>query len=691
MNESQRSVEIKTNRNLIIAVVVGFIALCCCCLALLATGSLVWLTVRESGVEPMPQPGQPGPAEPQFRPTQPALPSRERVTPQATATPVPTYALSETERQLLAVVIPTRDLRDLAQRLRPGVGEIPLVVNPTPPSYKVGDRKTFWASNTDTDEHFQIEAELRYITPHVYMWVEVGVDVDEDDLKRSADYFEKKIYPTNREFFGTEWIPGIDNDPHLTILHARGLGNHIAGYYSAADEVSHLAQPYSNEREMFYINIDNTSPGTEFYDSVLAHEFQHMIHWYNDRNEETWVNEGFSELAAVLNGFEEGRADPFFTSLPDTQLNTWTDEPEGNGPHYGASFLFMAYFLERFGEDLTKAVIASPANGIAGFDEALASAGRTERFEGIFADWLIANYLNNRDIANGQYGYELYRPDTVEMDKVHRSFPVHRESEVHQYGADYVLIQGKGDVVIHFQGATTVRLADTQAHSGTLAWWANRADDSDTRLTREFDLAGVSTATLQMWMWYDLEDKYDFAYVEVSTDEGETWTILPGQYTTDENPTGNSFGHGYTGKSGGGDTAEWVLEKIDLSPYAGQKVLVRLEYITDDAVNYPGLFLDDVAIPEIGYQADFEADDGGWTAEGWIRTDNVINQRWLVQVIEGSRYGVEVRHVDVGPDGTGTIAVDGLGRSNKAAVLVISALAPVTTETAPYEYTIEPR
>jgi len=32
---------------------------------------------------------------------------------------------------------------------------------------------------------------------------------------------------------------------------------------------------YSNEREMFYINIDSFEPGTESYGSVLAHEFGH--------------------------------------------------------------------------------------------------------------------------------------------------------------------------------------------------------------------------------------------------------------------------------------------------------------------------------------------------------------------------------------------------------------------------------
>ncbi|GAB4560015.1 MAG: immune inhibitor A [Anaerolineae bacterium] len=688
--EEQRT---EISRNWAIAIVSLLIALCCCCLAFATTVGIVWFVTSERGGL-APEPVWPEMQTPLFElEATPAV--VETPTPRSIGplpTPYPTPELSPLERELSSVVIPTRDLRDLALRLRPDVTEIPVVVNPTPPTYKVGDRRTFWVSNTDTDEHFQIEAELRHVTPHLYMWVEVGRDVDQRALERSADRFEREIYPTNREFFGSEWTPGVDNDPHLTILHAGGLGEHIAGYYSSADEFSRLAQPYSNEMEMFYINIDNTLPGTEFYDSVLAHEFQHMIHWYNDRNEETWVNEGFSELAAVLNGFSEGRADALYSMLPDTQLNTWSDDPGANGPHYGAAFLFMHYFLDRFGEEMTKAVVAEPANGIAGFDAALEKAGRPERFINIFADWLIANFINDPDILDGRYGYSSYPPDTVAIDQRHRRFPVERESQVQQFAADYIVLQGRGDAIVRFEGAAETRLANTKAHSGRYMWWANRADDSDARLTREFDLTGVDRATLKMWMWYDIEENYDYLYVTVSTDGGKKWTTLPGQFTTDENPTGNSLGHGYTGKSGDGDAPTWVEERIDLTPYAGKKILIRFEYVTDDAVNYPGFFLDDVSIPEIGYESDFESDDGGWISEGWIRTDNVLPQRWLVQIVEAdSREGIVVRRLDVGADGRGQAVISGLGRNGKTAALVISAITPVTTEPAPYRYSIELR
>ena len=84
------------------------------------------------------------------------------------------------------------------------------------------------------------------------------------DLKRLADTFETKIYPTDREFFGSEWSPGIDDDVHLYVLYARGLGTSIAGYFSSADELPPQAHQYSNAHEMFMMSADNVQLGEPY-------------------------------------------------------------------------------------------------------------------------------------------------------------------------------------------------------------------------------------------------------------------------------------------------------------------------------------------------------------------------------------------------------------------------------------------
>jgi len=597
---------------------------------------------------------------------------------------------AETEKLLETTDVPVRDLHDLAIRLRHIPADTPRTVNPGgSPDYSVGTRRLFHASNVDTDEQFDVYATLEYKTEHVYMWVEEGVNFDRNALVAAAKLFEEHTYPTDRAFFGSEWSPGVDNDVHLSILHARGLGNSIAGYYSSADEFVSVVREDSNEMEMFYINVENVTINDDFYSGVLAHEFQHMIHWYNDRNEETWMNEGFSELAMHLNGYDTGGSDWEFAMEPDTQLNSWPEGPGAAGANYGAGYLFTSYFLDRFGSDATQTLVAHPENSFASVDVVLKQLGTGLTHQDLFADWIVANLLDDPYITDGRYGYEEIDPPSFDIEVTYgeSDYPVSESSTVHQHGTDYLELRGERPLTFHFTGSTQIGLVDTTAHSGRYVWWSNRGDDSDMILTRAFDLSDVSQATLQFWTWYDLEEDWDYAYVEASTDGGDTWEILTTPSGTGTNPNGNSFGWAYTGRSAGGETAEWIQERVDLSPYAGQEVLIRFEYITDDAVNRPGFVLDDVAIPEIGYSSDFEQDGDSWEAAGFIRHANILPQKWLVQLI---LFGPEttVQWLELNDDQTGEWTVP-LDSSTDRAVLTISGLAPVTTEIGSYRYEIE--
>jgi hypothetical protein len=590
-----------------------------------------------------------------------------------------------TMEQILAnTEIPVRDRLLLAQRFKLSDQAIPAVVNATPPAYQLGDQETFWVGESDTLRHFQVTADLRYIGPNSYWWIEDGYDVSDSDVAASAEVFENSIYPTNRAFFGSEWSPGVDNDPHVHIFIGNVPG--VGGYFYSINEYPKLINPYSNEKEMFFINIAAARPGSDRLDSILAHEFQHMIHWYNDANEETWVNEGLSELAMDLNGYDTGGTEHAFAKKPDTQLNAWGDSPNESIAHYGGSFLFMSYFLDRFGEEMMREVVAHSANGADGFNAVLADRGGSYRFDDVFADWLVANYLDDPTLDEGLWGYRDLSVDSIAVDAQHSDYPAPGEGSVSQYAADYIAFEEPpGDLTIEFSGADQVKAVPNDPHSGAYQWWSNRGDDSDMTLTRTFDLTDVDEAVLQFWTWYDIEADWDFAYVEASTDGGQTWDILPGQYTTTENKSGNSFGHAWTGTSGGGDTAEWVQEEVDLSAYAGQVIDVRFEYVTDDAVNRVGLLVDDIAIPAIGYYDDAEADDGEWQATGFVRIDNVLPQRYVVQVIE---LGDEPRaqRMALNEHNQGQLTLTGLGDRNDGVVLVIGGMTPFTTEPAAYEY-----
>ena len=119
----------------------------------------------------------------------------------------------------MAAEVPIADPLDLAVRLK-GIADPPRIVAESAAPIAVWHRKTFWASNTDNDENFEVQAQLAFASPHVYFWIEEGVDYLAADVERVVDVFETKSYPTNREFFGSEWTPGVDGDVHLYVLFA---------------------------------------------------------------------------------------------------------------------------------------------------------------------------------------------------------------------------------------------------------------------------------------------------------------------------------------------------------------------------------------------------------------------------------------------------------------------------------------
>jgi hypothetical protein len=258
---------------------------------------------------------------------------------------------------------------------------------------------------------------------------------------------------------------------------------------------------------------------------------------------------------------------------------------------------------------------------------------------------------------------------------------------VRQYAADYILLEGDGTLSIEFEGSQVVPLVGNEPHSGEYQWCAIRGDEGDARLTRALDLSQLEKATLRTWMWYDLEADYDYAYVEVSSDGGQSWMILSGQHTTAANPSGNSYGPAFTGLSGGEQEPRWIEERFDLTPYAGQPVLIRFQVITDDTVNHPGICLDDIAVPEIDFRTDVETGNDDWQAEGWVRVTENVPQRFLVQLITLGRQP-RIERMTLDEQMHGTLTVAGLGTDADRAVLVVTAMAPSTTEPASYSYRI---
>jgi immune inhibitor A len=562
--------------------------------------------------------------------------------------------------------------------------------------YQVGDSKSFWVTNVDTRQKFQVQAVARYETEHLLFWIEEGVRYNPKDLQTLALTFENEIYPTTRAYFGSEAKPGIDGDPRIYVLFAGNLGRRLAGYFSSGDSQHPDLVPHSNGHDMFLLNSDHYSLSDPYLYGVLAHEFQHMIHWNQDRNESAWLNEGLSELSVYLNGYYSGYFSEAYARNPDVQLNDWPDSSESARAHYGASFLFTKYFFGRFGEEATRALVSEQENGLASIDAVLdqfgfveTSSGLPLRAEDVFSDWLLANYLQDSEIGEGYFAYsnfsEAPRPSYVERVRNCPTGVLTRD--VRQYAADYIRITCPGSYTLKFEGSTEVRVLEADPLSGSYYFWSNKGDVSNMSLTRFFDFSQVqSPLTLTYWTWFDIERDYDYLYLLASLD-GERWQILETPSGQLEDPLSNSFGWSYTGYSGDGKP-EWINEVVDISEFAGKEVWLRFEYITDDAVHGEGFLVDDIGIPEIDYFSDFEEDDGGWQADGFVRIQNSLPQRFQVSIIEKGQNVTVETHVLEGLN-EAEFNLD-IGGEVDEVILVVSGSARYTRMPAAYRFYLDP-
>ena len=628
-------------------------------------------------------------------PAEPTATSEPQSMPRITAI----YTATATPEPLLAAIPsredpPTRDLFALAQRYgRAQTDGAPLTrtLPPAPDCCEVGSRETFFVTDLIEREVYEVTAVLLAVSDNAYWYADEQTDITAPQLERTAKVFERDIRPPIVTAIGDVWKPGVDGDPRLAVLHTPLVA--AAGYFSSSDSYPRATHPHSNEREMIVMDGDWLRPGSRDYFNVLAHEFQHAVHWNLDLGEDVWINEGMSEVAAQIAGYDASFID-LFLRHPESQLNFWPDDPRATLPHYGGATLFVEYLRDHYGGDNALTELArEPLDGVNGVESYLKQYGIG--FLDVFADWTVANYLDAKldrmDGADDDNRLDAYRyPNrSVSLSRVTKIDDAFEQTATQpQLTARYYDLRlPDGDALVEFTGDKTVPQVPTDCHSGLYCWWSGNGDMIDTTLEREFDLSGVDEATLEFRMWHDIEEDWDYAYASVSTDGGKTWTTLDGDHTTREDPLGANYGAGFTGVSGGGRAAKWVRERMDLSDYAGKEsVLLRFEYITDDGVNLGGILIDDISIHQLAFTDDAET-ARDWQANGFHRTDNTLDQGFILQLIEFAKDG----SISVTRQPHASFTIQGFGKTLDRAVLVISPTTHTTYHPATYTLRITPQ
>ncbi len=279
-------------------------------------------------------------------------------------------------------------------------------------SYLIGDTRNFYCLDTPTT-YRTLSAQAVNISSHAYFFVEqgiitaLGLGIVQNKISSEVSLFTENIYPVETSFFGdTNGSLGNIGDGKIIILYA-SLPSGWAGYFDPYNEYSQssIGSYLSNEWEMIYLDYSDS------FETTLAHEFQHLIHFNHDSDESIWFDEGCSELAAFLSGCfpSDWNNLTFFANLfkysYDDSLVFW-NYFSSNGRDvridYGGAYLFLLYFYEQFNSSSLSLMVNDTSSAVSSIHFFLSSFNMT--FNDFFINWQIALFLDESE----QYGYSNF-------------------------------------------------------------------------------------------------------------------------------------------------------------------------------------------------------------------------------------------------------------------------------------------
>ena len=287
-------------------------------------------------------------------------------------------------------------------------------------------------------------------------------------LKTGSD---NDIYDWVSNIYGEEWGSHnedalITQNDEITILLTDISGDNsisggVVGFYFPKDNLKISEVSGSNQRVMLYADAVLFANGEDTWDiedywpremmSTLAHEFQHVIHFYQktvlrEANTDVWINEMLSESvedlvatklkhtgprgvvhtngSAGATGNSEGRY-PLFNNTNTLSLTSWQNQL-ANYSHVNA---FAAYLLRNYGgakvlHDIMHNAHTDEKAVVFGVNKAINGSGKT--FNDVLKEWGIAVLLSDHENLDtnlptyntGDFTYDTYNQSNYVLGSI---------------------------------------------------------------------------------------------------------------------------------------------------------------------------------------------------------------------------------------------------------------------------------
>src|SRR5690242_2269609 len=300
-----------------------------------------------------------------------------------------------------------------------------------------GSLRTFAVcSSLDCSIFTKVTARADTVGQHIAVYVDTlapAGGLNSADIDTLTQIFDSRLYPLDTATFGG--VSDIDTNSVVIVLMtgvvnklvtkaqcASATGGFVAGFFLPSDLDLTVPIDSSNHGEVFYsivadpngtlscphsrAQVKSTLPGT------FTHEFQHMINFAQHKvmrvggqAEEGWLDEGLSKYAEELAGrsyLQQGDTATFsqyaFNDVFDAYqyLNATGGSPlliefdQGTLAEIGASWLFVRYLVDQFGDSLPHKLDGTTR---AGSVNVATQTGQA--FATVVTNWALANWVSD--------------------------------------------------------------------------------------------------------------------------------------------------------------------------------------------------------------------------------------------------------------------------------------------------------
>ena len=396
-----------------------------------------------------------------------------------------------------------------------------------------------------------------------------------------------------------------------------------------------------------------------FYESVFAHEYQHLLMYYIDGNEVSWVNEGLSMYAEHVTGYIDSRLSvnqfgynayvacfqgfrtmvtqynpaPVPCGGPANSLTRWGDQGTAKEllADYGNAESFLLYLRDRFGEQVLHDLHRDNARqGLSSLRNILSTVKGNPKLTKILQDFQLMNLLDRLLEKKGSSISGVQRK-LVTSESLRAAVNLQNPAALSAVGAvangaDYLTLRGLGVGPLDGTALRSLSFTGDRALPPLPVQWtvANQYPLPTVALPVLPNLPPPAPIDLPAIPPSPLDNPVLFSGNEPNTDAS---IVVPATVPASNafltfNTVYNleqDFDYGYVlistdgGKSykslknaftketsiGYGLTGASPVptpQVFDLSEYAGKDVLIGFRYVSDPLINNGGWAVDDIAV-----------------------------------------------------------------------------------------------